>query len=304
LFALRDAPAGLIFKGGTSLSKVYGAIGRFSEDIDLSLDRTDLGFREARDPAQAPSGKKAQKLLDELAAACKAVIHEQLLPLLRVDFETVLGPPGSSWSLTADPDAEDGQVLNFNYPVGVPSGREVPSYLRPAVRLELGARSDRWPAEDHLIKPYAAEVLPAAFREAQCRVHVLAGERTFWEKATSLHAEYHRPADKTTGERVSRHYYDLARLYDGPIGKRALSRLDLLEAVVKHKQLFFRSARARYEEAQPGTLRLVPHKDRSEALERDYRAMAVMMFESPPPWAQVLERLRALEEDINRRPES
>lgn len=302
LFALKEGPASLIFKGGTSLSKVYGVIERFSEDIDLSLNRNDLGFTGERDPANAPSGKKAKKLLEELVAACRDAIRDRLLPAIQADFATILGSVGEetpTWSVMID--AEDPQSLNFVYPPGVRrSGARLPAYLRPFVLLELGARSDAWPAEDHTIEPYAAQLLPGAFGEKECRVHVLAAERTFWEKATLLHAEYHRPLDKGAAEQLSRHYYDLVQLHGSSAGKRALGQMDLLEAVVKHKRLFFSSGWANYETAKPGTFRLVPPPARQTALKADYQQMREeMIFGAAPEWDDVLERLRALETEIN-----
>jgi hypothetical protein len=126
-------------------------------------------------------------------------------------------------------------------------------------------------AEEHAIRPYAADALPQLFKEPACRVRTLSAERTFWEKATLLHAEYHRPAGKMSGERLSRHYYDLAKLYRSAIGPRALGDHGLLRAVVAHKQLFFASAWANYQTATPGGFRLVPPRVRRAALEEDYR---------------------------------
>src|SRR6185312_13908908 len=153
VFDLGPPPAHLVFKGGTSLSKVYGLIERFSEDIDLSLSREDLGFGGDRDPYSAPSRKKQDALIDELVARCTEAIVGELLPRLRERFASILGPEGGAWSLAID--ADDAQTVNFIYPVGVLLGRSAPvRYLRPVVRLELGARSDHWPAEDQIVRPY------------------------------------------------------------------------------------------------------------------------------------------------------
>jgi predicted nucleotidyltransferase component of viral defense system len=91
LFGLEAPPAGLIFKGGTSLSKVYGVIARFSEDVDLSFDREALGFCGPNDLGQAGSKKKTEKKLDELADACRTMIREKLRPLLEETCATHLG---------------------------------------------------------------------------------------------------------------------------------------------------------------------------------------------------------------------
>ena len=111
------------------------------------------------------------------------------------------------------------------------AGTTVPEYIRPLVRLEMGARGEHWPSVNAEVRPYAAEEFPDVFKEPVCAVKVAAAERTFWEKATILHMWFHAPPEKTIGERQSRHYYDVAQLYDRGIGKNALGDLELLNLV-------------------------------------------------------------------------
>ncbi|HBO45692.1 MAG TPA: hypothetical protein DD670_17550 [Planctomycetaceae bacterium] len=183
----------LIFKGGTSLSKAYHAVERFSEDVDLSLSRRDLGFADDRDPEQPGiSGKEARRRIEALVEACQQAILDRLLPCLLADFASVIGPRG--WRIEID--AVDSRTVIFTYPRSELAGT-LPETIRPAIRLEMGERSDDWPAEERKIRPYAAEAFPTAFTAApSCQVRALDARRTFWEKATILHAEYHRPADK------------------------------------------------------------------------------------------------------------
>lgn len=296
IFTLPGRNPLLIFKGGTSLSKVYSAIRRFSEDIDLSFDRRDLGYRDERDPESASSKKKTQQLIQELVEAVQEHIDTILLPRLDEVIEVQLGPGGQTWALAKD--AADPQAVVFRYPSSLSHGGL--TYINPVVRLELGARGDPWPTEQRPIKPYAAEEFPEIFQAPVCDVTVLAAERTFWEKATLLHTEYHRPPDKPTDERRSRHYYDLALLAETEYGQRALTQLDLLERVAKHKQVFFPAAWAKYEEARPGSLRLVPRKERLSRLDADYAKMAPMIFDQPPPrFEDLIARLDVLEKRIN-----
>lgn len=285
----------LIFKGGTSLAKVYRAIERFSEDVDLSLSRRDLGFADSHDPEQADiSRKEARRRLDALVAECKKVVREKLVPELRKDFAAVLRKAG--WSVELD--TADPQTVIFTYPsTDVSSGL---AYVRPAIRLEMGARSDDWPAADAEITPYAAEAFPNLFTIRSCKVRTLAAERTFWEKATLLHAECHRPPDKPSRERLSRHYYDLYRLSRQPIADRALEQGELLERVIAHKSFFFASAWAHYETARPGTFRLLPAADQLDALRRDYQDMRAMIFGKAPDWDDIVRELQQLEKRINR----
>ena len=286
----------LIFKGGTSLSKVYNAIERFSEDVDLSLSRRDLGFTDDRDPEQpGVSKKEARRRLDDLVAGCRQVIRDRLLLELRTDFASVIGREG--WNVELD--AGDPQTVVFTYPrSGLDYG--LGTYIHPAIRLEMGARSDDWPAADRVIRPYAAEVFPQVFTvAATCCVHTLDAMRTFWEKATLLHAETHRPPDKPCRERLSRHYYDLYRLSQQAIGREALVRRDLLARVIKHKSFFFAQSWAHYETAKPGTFRLLPSAERLESLRADYAAMKPMVFGDPPDWTAITQGLTQLEKEIN-----
>jgi hypothetical protein len=294
LFALPGVGEHLIFKGGTSLSKVWRAISRFSEDIDVSLSREWLGFTGERDPEHATTGAKKRARLEELAQACAGRIRAEILPALHQRVEAAMGAAG--WTIAID--AEDEQTLRFTYPTAL-GEHEPAAYIRREVRIECGARSDAWPAEEKTILPYVAEAYPDAIRDAAVRLKVLSIERTFWEKATILHAEAHRAEDKATPTRFSRHYADLAALADHAGGKAALGRDDLRARVVEHKQVFFPSAWAHYETAVPGTFRLVPSESRLLALAADYRAMEEMFFGDIPPWPQIVGRLRALEAAIN-----
>jgi hypothetical protein len=300
LFELARSPAGLVFKGGTSLSKVFGVIERFSEDIDLSLDRSDLGFTGERDPYTASSKRQRKRLIDEVVTSCRRAIAEQLLPALHDDFEGVLGPDQTrdgSWLLSLSDDDRDGQTVLFSYPAGAAVG--APAYIRPIVRIELGARADLVPNALAEIEPLAATTFPEAFAAPRCLVRVLAAERTFWEKATLLHCEYHRPDDRAGKERTSRHYYDLFRLYRNPIGDRALASPDLLDAVVRHKSLFFATTFANYAASLNGGLRLVPPDHRRDVLKRDYEKMKEMIFGDSPPLGEIVETLLELEERVN-----
>ncbi|SRR5579875_1672862 len=301
VFTLPDPPAGLIFKGGTSLSKVFNAIERFSEDVDLSFNRADLGFGGEHDPLHAPSGKKAKQWREALTETCRRVIHEKFLPQLTATLaEAIREPPGAVWRLELDPEDANQQTLLFHYPSArKPREAEGPGYIKPYVRLEIGARAEHWPSLQATITPYAAEEFPQTFRNPACSVRVLAAERTFWEKATLLHAWHHAPADKPFRDGQSRHYYDVVRMYEKGFGKEAMRDTNLLLKVAEHKDVFFPAASAKYEEAKPGTLRLVPPQARLPELEKDYRKMQEMIFTEPPPLDHLLTVLREIEALIN-----
>jgi hypothetical protein len=300
LFALHDPPAGLVFKGGTSLSKVWGVIDRFSEDVDLSFDRSDLGFGGDSDPSKAGSTKKRDRQLDQLALACSAMIRDEFVPRLNDAFPKILGTvAGENWRLEIDPD--DDQSVLFHYPASAPRGPgNEAAYLRPFVKLELGARSENWPSEEAEIRPFAAEDFPSAFRSPAGRVKVVGAERTFWEKATILHSWYHATPDRPLRDRQSRHFYDVVRLFQSPLGKKAVADLELLKSVSRHKSVFFASAWARYDLAVPGTLRLAPPASRLPELERDYAFMRnEMIFGDAPTLAQIIDVLSEIERQVN-----
>lgn len=302
LFGLQQKGAAtLVFKGGTSLSKAFGAIRRFSEDIDLSFNRANLGYTGDRDPEkEGISRKTAAQLIEDLVADVEKHIAEKLLPALRAAVVLQLGEPtAGEWSLEID--TSDAQTVNFHYPTALPAAEyEGMAYITPRVKLELGARGDPWPSEEKIIRPYVAEDYPDFFEDPDAAVTVLSARRTFWEKATALHAEAHRPARSTPPQYFSRHYYDLAMLLDTDEGKAAATDFDLLEAVAKHKATFFRSGWASYDTARPGTLRLIPGEVRTKDLRADYRAMAPMMFdEKPPSFDDILAKIEKLQETIN-----
>jgi hypothetical protein len=289
LFALPEFGGHLIFKGGTSLSKAYGLIDRFSEDVDISFHREFLGFGDELDP-EAATGKEQARRIEALQRACQDRIRKNLLPMLREALASLLG--GSpDWSLEIDP--QDAQTLLFHFPQAGGSGL---AYIAPSVRIELGARSDHWPSEHRALRSYLGETLNLAIGQAEVRS--LAAERTFWEKATLLHAEAHRPLVKPMPSRYARHYHDLARLAASPVSERALADAVLRERVVAHKTVYFRSGRARYDLAHPATFRLIPPESRLAELEADHRAMLPMFFFTPPPIAEVLETLATLESRI------
>ena len=301
IFSSIHFPLHLIFKGGTSLSKVFNAIERFSEDVDLSFDRRELGFEMAKDPEKATSNKKRRALLDQLQTECETVIHDRFVLALIEDFQKVIGSPKegpATWSVDIDP--EDKQAVLFRYPQAISlQGIVIPAYVSPMVRLELGARSDSWPAGNHPVTPYAADLFPDMFTMPSCEVTALEAIRTFWEKATILHAQAHRTGSATKVERLSRHYYDLYQLSKTEIASAALAKPDLLRRVVEHKSAFFRSAWAHYETAKPGSFRLVPPANRQDVLRRDYVQMETMIFGDYPAWEEIIDGLEKTEKRIN-----
>ncbi|HNW08271.1 MAG TPA: nucleotidyl transferase AbiEii/AbiGii toxin family protein [Verrucomicrobiota bacterium] len=296
LFRLPDIGEHLIFKGGTSLSKVFKVIERFSEDIDVSIDRGWLGFGGANEPEAGASNKEKQRRIEALKAACQQKIASVLQPALDKAIKAKVGAD-EKWSLRADDEDPDQQTLMFDYPSSF--APDTAGYIRRVVKIEMGARADHWPSETKTITPYVAEEFPRGFREPSAEVKVLSAERTFWEKATILHAEFHRPAEKPMPDRFSRHYCDFHELIRKCIGASATAKLDLLARVAQHKNLFFKTSWARYGEAAKGTLRVVPPEHRLKALRDDYARMQQMFFGEPPDFDKIVALLKQWESDFN-----
>jgi Nucleotidyl transferase AbiEii toxin, Type IV TA system len=282
LFAHPDLSRILMFKCGTSLSKVFGLIERFSEDIDLILDWNIL---TGEDPEASRSKAKQEKLNKAINEKAQEYIAGEMR-------EQVAGCIGDICK--CEVDGADPHVLNIRYP-----GAFADEYLRPEVRLEIGPLASWLPFGEFSVRPYAAEAFPNVFSRAECRVKAIKAERTFWEKATILHHEAYRPEGNLQPERNSRHYYDLAKMAVSPVKDTALADLSLLANVVEFKERFYPRGWARYDLAKPGSLRLVPDGHVLATVTADYREMRTMIFGEYPAIETIMAQLQALENEIN-----
>lgn len=258
----------LVFKGGTSLSKVFGVVERFSEDIDLSLSPAFLKL-----PGAGSSRNQASKWNAKAEAACGAAVQNQIGPAVESVVAGVLGKKEPAWFEFLTDANTNSPVLLFHYPSSQPAGFD---YLKRSVKLEFGSLTDQQPVGRHPVRPWIADVFPDAFADWRCDVVAPEIERSFWEKATILHMEYHRPADKPTPDRFSRHYADTAALARHSAASKAVDRHELRNRVVQWKSQFFGSSWANHDQAKPGTFRLDPPPERQAALRRDYQAMRDM----------------------------
>jgi len=298
IFGTPELGGNAVFKGGTSLSKVFGVINRFSEDVDLGLSPESLGYPES-EIDEAPTKTARAKRAETLLAACAQKVETEFLPLLEKLISGQLGGKtgGRPWLRYELEEASHSPVIHFDYPTTLPN--PLP-YIRTAVKIEFGSLTDQRPTGSHRIVPMVAELAPEAFADFQTEVVALEVERTFWEKATILHAEFHRPTDKAQPPRYSRHFSDFAALWRHPSGRTAAERLDLLERVRLHKSRYFASSWAHYESAVPGTLRLHPPEFRMTELRRDYLAMRPMFIAEPISFNEMISVLAEAEEALNR----
>lgn len=280
-----------IFKGGTSLSKCYNLIQRFSEDIDLILNWCVLGY-EFKEPWEKRSKTKQNTFNKEANKRAEEFLATHLLPTLKKDMSEVIGKTADLYILPEDP-----QTICFKYPRIF----ETTSILQ-VIRLEIGALAAWTPACEKTVTAYVAECYPKAFSKISSQIPTAASERTFWEKATILHHEAHRPENSPMPNRYSRHYYDLYCIAHSDNKEDALSKLNLLRRVVEFKMNFYPRNWAHYEDAKPGTLKLVPPAYRMEELRQDYESMQNMIFGKAPDFDVLMEYIKELEEEINSLP--
>jgi Nucleotidyl transferase AbiEii toxin, Type IV TA system len=281
----------MAFKGGTSLSKVFDAINRFSEDVDVTLDYR--GFDTGIDPFDAKTSKsQIKKLSDSLKGFVRDHAHGVVAPYFADRLREQLESKHARVEIS-----DNGEELRIYYPSALD---QTPGYVGNSVLIELGGRNVTEPNAEHQVRPYIAGRLPGLDLPSAI-VTVLSPARTFWEKATLIHVECHRPDLKADVSRRSRHWYDLALLADHDIGRQALADRTLLTDVVKHKKVFFGAVYANYDACHTGGLRLIPDRRLLEVVSSDLRAMinAGMFFGERPSFETITGRLRELEREIN-----
>ncbi len=299
----------LTFKGGTSLSKAYGLIERFSEDIDLTISRTAPLLAEGKNPMEdGLSTNERARRIETLKTNAQRFVAEKALPALAAEIEAALGK--GEWKVVLDGEDPDRQTLLFYYPKVFnyvrgtnfsnftfdQSNFAVSDYIKPHIKLEFGARGETDPHESRTITSYIAETFPAMFEASTYDVSTLGAERTFWEKATILHALHH---GSKLRDRMSRHYYDTYMLAQKGVADKALKSPALLAQVVRNKSLLFRDAKASYDTAILGSLRLVCAAEQLSSLKRDYEKMAEMFMGEYPDFDAIMAGIAALEKRLN-----
>ena len=288
LFSLPAFGEHLTFKGGTSLSKGWGLIDRFSEDIDVVVDRGLFGY---------PGNDLSKGQLKKLRDRCQKWIDAEVLPALRAAVAERLGENGG-WTLqlAGIEEDEDRETIHFEY-----ARLEVPAsgYLRPVVRIECGARSEPEPVEMPQISPYLFEEFPGLLGPGAFAVRTVAPRRTFLDKAMLLHEERFRPADRQRPQRLSRHYYDLWCLITRGVGDQALADPGLFESVARHRERFWAQSWVDYSTLRQGQLRLVPGPEKLAGWRKDYLAMQEMIFGEAPDFAEIVETVHRFETRCN-----
>lgn len=272
----------LVFKGGTSLSKAWRLINRFSEDIDLAIDREFFeGFRGDL------SKSKITKLRKEAGAYTTGTFFEELQDeFLRKGFTDL-----DFKFIEAKDSDQDPRVLDIYYPNIMDVDSE---YILPRVQLEISCRSLR---EPFTVKSFGSLVdefySDKEFVEPLFEVPTVDAERTFLEKVFLLHEEFHRPADKMRVDRLSRHLYDIYHLSKAGIAVRAISNKELYETIVAHRYAFSRIGEVNYNLHNPKTLNPIPPTAVIADWESDYMKMREDMIydEVKPSFENLIDNL-------------
>ncbi|WP_398471578.1 nucleotidyl transferase AbiEii/AbiGii toxin family protein [Tardiphaga sp.] len=298
---LKEGGPRLLFKGGTSLSKGFGLIDRFSEDIDVTVFREDIGEPASIEELIALSSNKRRARLNTIKEACQAYIkgplRDEITGILAERLEAAGFAAGAARVEVDDTDA-DQQTLLIWYPTATPKS----DYIRAAIKIESGAKSALDPNSEVPIKPYVDDDLPTLDLTVP-GVRTVDPERTFWDKVVILHGLRcwfdKRGELRGGGQRVSRHYYDLCKLFPSQAGASAIADPALGADCVAHARMFFNRPDFDLASAVPGSFVLAPHDSMIEQVRVDYRAMSGMIFGDPPNFEEVLESIRSLEARLN-----
>ena len=299
----------MAFRGGTSLSKVFNLIKRFSEDCDISVDYHN--FKPELDFENTSRTQLDKKITPELKNKLKSYISETVLPFLKSEIDKSL--PKGSFNIKL---SDDGEELRFYYPSVVSSSfltiedgdylvteDSNNNYLKDHVFIEFGARNSTEPCKKYLLKTYLSDVINIDLGLPTALVNTLSPIRTFFEKLTLIHVECHRDNTKPTPECYSRHWYDVYMLNNSWVGKESLSNFEILENVVEHKKAFFHYSFVDYDDCISGMLRLIPGQTYLHGLEQDYTQMIDegMFSETPPSFGDIIKALSQLEEALNKK---
>lgn len=282
----------IAFKGGTSLSKAYGLIERFSEDIDLILDWRVLGYG-INEPWEKRSNTKQDIFNKEANTRAEEFLRDTFLPSVISDLTAELGE-----NIKCFIDEDDPQTVKIAYPNSFAD-----MSILQEIRLEIGALAAWTPVKIAGITPYAAQEYDRLFKQPSTDILTVLPERTFWEKVTILHREAFREEDRPFPSRYSRHYYDLYRMMQTEVKDNALADNDLLTRVVEFKDKFYRCPWARYDLAKRGSMRLMPPDYNLDKLRDDYEHMQNMLFGEKPSFEKIMDGIAKLEAEINLTPD-
>ena len=283
-----DCANSLVFKGGTSLSKAWGLINRFSEDIDLALDRKFLGFE----------GDLSNQQIKKLRKASFAYITDKFYPTLKTKFEET-GLTNVEINITETTDSDqDPRIIEIFYP----SVFDNMGYIRPKVIIEVGSRSLREPFSVRSFRSFVGENYPdQPFADSSILIPTVNPERTFLEKVFLLHEEFQKPIDKIRVERLTRHLYDIERLMDTEFAEKALTNVKLYQDIVAHRRLFTPIRGIDYDNHIPQKINPIPPSEIIDEWQKDYEIMqGSMLYGESLSFSELIERIEELKKRFKR----
>lgn len=277
----------LVFKGGTSLSKAWNLIDRFSEDVDLAIDRQFLGFE----------GELSKKQITALRKTANSYISETFFTELQEEFAKK-GFKDIEWEIIKTTDSDqDPVIINLYYPNSI----EISEYIQPRVQIEIGCRSLREPFSKQNIASLVDIHYPDTdFWQQASTIPTVNPERTFLEKIFLLHEEFSKPVEKIRVERLSRHLYDVYQLSKTKFSEIALNDKELYQTIVKHRFKFTKVADIDYSLHQPKTINPIPSLEIIDAWRSDYKIMQQqMIYGDSPSFEEIIATLLELKDKIN-----
>lgn len=289
----------LVFRGGTSLSKGWQCIERFSEDIDLAINRSWVGGEELVELKAGITTSERERRYKRLREQCRRVIGDVIAPHLVESLEAI-SERGRERVITESIASDrDPFVVRVEYPG---SGLTPPDdYFQPSVKIELSGRAEDAPAESREIVPYVREVFSELFEDETTPISCILPQRTFWEKAALLHEQHTHPKPVEPANRQSRHLYDLHQLWTVGNLMASITHQDpMFRKVMAHRNDFFPYGWVNHLELSPGDLKLLPPPDRIGAWQADFVKMKSMFFGVPPSFEQVLATVQSIQNSLSR----
>ncbi|MBR5444392.1 MAG: nucleotidyl transferase AbiEii/AbiGii toxin family protein [Paludibacteraceae bacterium] len=286
----------LSFKGGTSLSKCWHLINRFSEDIDIAIDREYLGF----------SGKLSRtQISDKLRRATCSFVRETM----QYDLAEQLHKNGitkDKYQVNVDITSistTDPETININYDSALTFSVELENglYILPKVKVEVSGRSMSEPVSEVPIESMIDYIYPKApFAEPKFNVRTVLPERTFLEKIFLLHEEFAKDKELIKIERMSRHMYDIGQMLKTPIAESAIRNKQLYRQVVEHRRTFIGLRGFDYDSLYPNTLNFIPPTSIIEQWKADYENMLIhMIYGETVSFEELVNNLFELNKCIN-----
>jgi hypothetical protein len=295
LFALPYAGQ-ISFKGGTSLSKCWNLIERFSEDVDIAINREYFGFMGDTFTIRQIS-KEMRKACCKF---CRNTLQFDVAKQMIAD-----GIPENLFSVsmnitevtTTDPEKIfieykslfiDNQIYNTE------------NYIKPVVILEINGRSMKEPLESVEIKSFVDEIYAGRpFADKSFSVATVVPERTFLEKICLLHEEFSKPGEHIRVNRMSRHIYDIARILETPIVENALNNKNLYQSIIAHRRMFIAMKGFDYDTLIPATINIIPPESMISKWEEDYHKMRTMIYGKTLIFNEIIDKIKQLNERIN-----